>query len=228
VTTTDNRDLVIWGGTGQMRVLNEFVASQGYSIIAIIDRSLTETPLPCSILLRDQADLETWLNRREETSAIYGAVAVGGGNGKDRQTLARTLEERGVTIVSLIHPTAFVAVNSTVARGAQILAHAIVASGASIGSSTIINTGASIDHDCIIGNGSHIGPGAVLAGEVQIGENVFIGAGAVVLPRLAIGDCAVIGAGAVVTRSVDQGAVMIGNPARPRPPRTNPENLQPN
>jgi maltose O-acetyltransferase len=49
---------------------------------------------------------------------------------------------------------------------------------------------------------------------VQIGRNVWIGGGAIILPGITIGDDAVIGAGSVVTRSVEEGATVVGNPAR--------------
>jgi len=51
---------------------------------------------------------------------------------------------------------------------------------------------------------------------IRIGNNVWIGGGAIVLPGVTIGDDAVIGAGSVVTRDVAHGAIVVGNPARPR------------
>ena len=52
---------------------------------------------------------------------------------------------------------------------------------------------------------------------VRIGSDVWIGGGAIILPGVTIGDGAVIGAGSVVTRDVAAGAIVMGNPARPRP-----------
>ena len=40
-----------------------------------------------------------------------------------------------------------------------------------------------------------------------------IGGGATILPGITIGRCAMVGAGAVVTKSVPDGAVVVGNPA---------------
>lgn len=50
---------------------------------------------------------------------------------------------------------------------------------------------------------------------VAIGDNVFIGADSVVLPGVTIGADSVVGAGSVVTKSIPEGMVYAGNPARP-------------
>lgn len=52
-------------------------------------------------------------------------------------------------------------------------------------------------------------------GRVTIGDNVFIGAGSIVLPGVTIGSNTVIGAGSVVSRSIPDGVVAIGSPAKP-------------
>jgi maltose O-acetyltransferase len=54
---------------------------------------------------------------------------------------------------------------------------------------------------------------------VRIGSDVWIGGGAIILPGVSIGDGAVIGAGSVVTRDVGADQIVIGNPARPWPPK---------
>lgn len=57
-------------------------------------------------------------------------------------------------------------------------------------------------------------PDLELAGEIRVGDNVFIGAGALILPNVTIGNDCIVGAKSVVTRSVPDGSVVAGNPAR--------------
>ncbi|MEQ1654318.1 MAG: DapH/DapD/GlmU-related protein [Nitrospira sp.] len=52
-------------------------------------------------------------------------------------------------------------------------------------------------------------------GKVKIGNRVFIGASSIILPGVIIGDDVVVGAGSIVTKSVPDGFVVAGNPARP-------------
>ncbi len=49
---------------------------------------------------------------------------------------------------------------------------------------------------------------------VSVGNNVFIGTGTVILPGIKIEDNVIIGAGSVVTKSVPQGTVVAGVPAK--------------
>jgi len=57
-------------------------------------------------------------------------------------------------------------------------------------------------------------PDLELAGEIRVGNNVFIGAGALILPNVTIGDNCIVGANSVVTRSIPDGSIVAGNPAR--------------
>lgn len=51
-------------------------------------------------------------------------------------------------------------------------------------------------------------------GRVDIGNRVFVGTGVIILPGITIGDDVVIGAGSVVTKSIPEGVVAAGNPAK--------------
>ncbi|MGI3784349.1 MAG: acyltransferase [Janthinobacterium lividum] len=49
---------------------------------------------------------------------------------------------------------------------------------------------------------------------IEIGNDVFVGAGSTIMPGVRIGDRCVVAAGSVVTRSVPDGTVVGGNPAK--------------
>ena len=53
-----------------------------------------------------------------------------------------------------------------------------------------------------------------LIGKVKIGNDVFIGAGTIILPNVTIGNNVIVGSGSVITKSVPEGVVVAGNPAR--------------
>jgi acetyltransferase-like isoleucine patch superfamily enzyme len=49
---------------------------------------------------------------------------------------------------------------------------------------------------------------------IEIGDDVFVGAGSTIMPGVRIGNRCVVAAGSVVTRSVPDGTVVGGNPAK--------------
>jgi len=208
------KDYVIWGGTGQAKVVHEALSGQGYNLSAIIDNRKITSPLTGVPILYGQTAFDEWLEQRGTLNGLLAVVAIGGGNGKDRLSLMRSLKKQGIEPISVVHHRAFIAKDATIGEGCQILAQSAVCTHAKLGDGVIINTAASVDHDCRIGAGAHIGPGAHLAGEITVGPNAFIGTGAVILPGLTIGEGATVGAGAVVTKPVADHMTMVGNPAR--------------
>ncbi len=208
------RELLLWGATGQAKVLHEALLGTDLEVVALVDRRNVAPPLIGVTLLLGEDGLDAWLALRGGAVGLHYAVAIGGGRGADRLSVAALLSMRGLTPLTIVHRTAFVAGTARLGAGCQVLAQAAVCADAHLGHGVIINTSASVDHDCTIGSGAHLAPGARLAGEVTVGERAFIGTGAIVLPRLKIGADAIVGAGAVVTRDVPDNTTVLGNPAR--------------
>jgi sugar O-acyltransferase (sialic acid O-acetyltransferase NeuD family) len=121
---------------------------------------------------------------------------------------------------ALIDPAAVVARSARIEAGSAVNAGVVVAAGAELGRFVHVNRSASIGHHDVIGDYATLGPGCVLAGHVTVGRGAFLGAGAVCRPRTRIGANAVVGAGTVVVDHVPDGAVVVGNPAKPLPGRS--------
>jgi sugar O-acyltransferase (sialic acid O-acetyltransferase NeuD family) len=212
------KPVIFWGATGQARVLREALVGSDAELVAIFDNRKIPSPFVDVPIFHGPDGIDEWASGYQNKQPVHACVAVGGGNGADRLELMRWLADRGYPPLPVVHPRAFVAADSALGQGCQVLAMAAVCAGARLGDAIIVNTSASIDHDCVIGDGVHVAPGAILTGEVIVGEYTFVGAGAVVLPRVRIGTRVVIGAGAVVTKDVPDGAIVTGNPATPRTP----------
>lgn len=209
------RDMIFWGATGQAKVLREFMEHSKLSLVALFDNDDKLTsPFADVPLYFGRDGFEEWVSRRQSDDPIGFLVAIGGDKGEDRVRLQEYLESQGLFALVAKHPTAFVADNSKIGAGSQILAASSVCVEAVIGRGCIVNTGAIVDHECYIDDGTHVCPGAHLAGLVHVGRCSTIGVGAVVLPRIKLGDGAIVGAGAVVIEDVPAHTVVVGNPAR--------------
>ena len=206
---------VLWGSAGHAKVLADLICLRGGKVIALFDNNPETAPsVPGAVLYHGKEGLRQWLASQKSLENIGAALAIGGARGKDRQDIAQTIKEAGLSLPTLVHPSAAVAGSANIDIGSQVLANTVVAADAVIGKLCIVNNSSNVDHECILANGVHIAPGAVLCGCVTVGENSMVGAGAVVLPNIKIGKNVLVGAGAVVTRDIPDNCIVTGNPAR--------------
>ena len=156
----------------------------------------------------------------EHDAKALAAIAENGcfiaiGDNVIRNNIYDQLALKSTRIFNAIHPYAVIDASVNIAAQAVMIAAGVIVNPlTNIGTGVILNTRCIVEHECVVGNFSHIGPGAVLCGNVKIGERSFVGAGAVVRQGITIGKNAMIGAGAVVVKDVADNAVIIGNPGR--------------
>lgn len=208
--------VLIYGGTGQAKILRMIVEHYGSTVSAVIDDSPgLQSPFPDIPIYEGWEGFKHWIKGqdREKTGFL---VAIGNPHGRVRLRLHEALVAEGLQAVTIAHPTAWIDKNVKIGEGSQILAGAIILAEAVIGKQCIVNTNASVDHEDILEGGVEVAPGATLCGLVKVGVNGWICAGATVLPRISIGADSVVGAGAVVTKDVPEGVTVVGVPARPK------------
>jgi len=142
-----------------------------------------------------------------------GFIAIG--TNSVRNNIYEELSKKGIRFFNAVHPSAVVDALAMIAEGGvMIAANVSINPLAKIGTGVICNTSCVIEHECVVGDFAHIGPGAVLCGNVKIGKRSFVGANAVIRQGITIGDNATIGAGSVVVKDVPDNVTVLGVPAK--------------
>lgn len=116
---------------------------------------------------------------------------------------------------SIIDPDAHTEAAAGMGRGNICYPGVIISWNAEVGDFNKFQAYVTIGHECKIGDFNEFNPRATLSGNVRVGNDSLIGAAAAIRQGLAIGNGATVGMGAVVVRTVDDNAVVVGNPAKP-------------
>jgi sugar O-acyltransferase (sialic acid O-acetyltransferase NeuD family) len=213
--TAEPSRVILWGGTGQAKVVRSIIEHNGGRVVAVFDDTPDLSPtFPDVPLYLGLIAFGEWI-KREKRDDLGFCIAIGNPHGRVRLRLSAMLKGEGLRAVAVVHPTAYIEHNATIGEGCQIHAGAIVGAEARIGNQCIINTKASVDHECFLEDGVEIGPGATLCGLVHVKTNGWVCAGATVLPRRTIHADAIVGAGALVRADVPAATTVIGVPAKP-------------
>lgn len=147
------------------------------------------------------------------------SVVIAIADGKIRKTISEKLSMDGIKQLFIKAVNSIIFDNVEIGEGSILCPFTCLTSNIKIGKGFQANIYSYVAHDCIIGDYVTFAPGVKCNGNVHIEDNVYIGTGAIIKQGtskkpLVIGKGAVIGMGAVVMKSVPEGAVLMGNPAR--------------
>jgi sugar O-acyltransferase (sialic acid O-acetyltransferase NeuD family) len=115
---------------------------------------------------------------------------------------------------SYIHPSAVVADDVVIGKGAFIGPFCTINTNAKIGDHAIINRFNSVGHDVEIKNYLSMMPGSILSGNNIIGESFYIGTNSCTKEKINICDNVTIGLNSGVVKDIRESGVYVGTPAR--------------
>ncbi len=108
-----NRQIVLWGATGQAKVLWELFEHTGDRVVAVFEnnRQIRELSHHKSVpIYYEESGFLKWASlAHPELNEIYGLAAIGGSRGQDRMAIQTLMQAHHVRPITAIHPTAFVA-----------------------------------------------------------------------------------------------------------------------
>lgn len=159
---------------------------------------------------------EQFLQLKAENKYIAVAVA----DSSVRQKLTERCINDGIKIASVSAVNCTVLDSVELGEGAILCPFTTITSNVKIGRSFHANIYSYVAHDCVVGDYVTFAPSVKCNGNVLIEDYAYIGTGAIIKQGrpgkpLRIGKGAVVGMGAVVTKDVADGAVVVGNPAKP-------------
>ncbi|MBP1763352.1 MAG: transferase [Firmicutes bacterium] len=206
------KDIVIFGSSGQAKVILDIIEKQGiYNVVGLIDRfQIVGKRVFGYKVLGDKS----FLLKNGNAAIKYGIVAIGD-NWVRSQVVRRVLQIRpDFNFITTIHPSALISKGVVIGEGTAIMAGSIINSDSKIGKHCIINTNSSIDHDNIMGNFVSVHPGVTTGGNVRVGDFSAICLGAKIIHNITIGEHSVVGAGSVVVKNIGNQSMWYGVPAK--------------
>lgn len=200
-------EIIIFGTGGHAKVVYDILLKQNkYKPVAFVSISETITYF---------LDLPH-VHQSKLAASGFNAGIVAIGDNSVRASVVEYVKSQmtDFKFISAIHPSAQIAEDVNIGKGAVVMANVAINPGTIVGEHVILNTISSVDHDCKIGQYASIAPGCILGGNVEVGEYSAISIGAVVKHGIKIGKHTVVGAGALVLEDIGDFKMAYGSPCK--------------
>ena len=147
---------------------------------------------------------------------MAGQVIIAVGDPSVREALAAQVHGSGGRLVTLVHPSAYVAPSARLGAGSLLCPFSMVGVRAVVGQNVAMNVFASVGHEASVGNHTVLSPYSAMLGRTCIGARCYLATQATVAPGITIGSQSKVSAGSVVMRDAAPGSMLAGNPAKGR------------
>jgi len=136
------------------------------------------------------------------------------GDVKWKKYYSQIILNKGGEFISLVHPTAYVGLNSSIGLGCIIEKNVVVSCDAKIGDFVTLMPSCVLGHDIVVDSWSHVGSFSFMGGFSKIGLGVTLQPSSHILPHKVVGNYSTVGSNSVVMRNVKEGTTVFGNPAK--------------
>ncbi len=204
-----NKMLLIVGGGEQGKLIHGVaVELKLFSSIKFIDDDKSED------VIGTLSELPKLYEKDKKKCVVFIAI----GDNKVREKIFNTVTGWHIPVISLIHPSCYIARGVVIEENVYIGPKAIVNANTLLRRGVIINSGVIVEHDNYIGEFSHLAPGVITGGGVKVGKKSFVGLGAIINDHIELKDSITVGSGAVVNKSFSKSnIILMGIPARIAP-----------
>lgn len=131
-----------------------------------------------------------------------------------RKDIIESLGIESSRFATVIHPSAVVSPDSRIGYNTLLMPNVVISCAVKIGNHCVILPNTVVSHNSTVGDYCCIGSNVTISGNVTIGSTCYIGSGSKIRENIFIGQRSLLGLGANVVSNVEEGIVVVGNPAR--------------
>lgn len=136
------------------------------------------------------------------------------GNMDARKRTVEAITDKGGELLTLIHPTAYVAPTAKLEDGVLVYPFACVSNNAHLKIATKLNYYASVGHDTRLGMYCLLAPYATVNGFGTLHDEVYLSTHATVAPQVTVGTRSKISANSAAMKDVPANSIVFGVPGR--------------
>lgn len=115
---------------------------------------------------------------------------------------------------TFVHPLAYVAPNVQLGPGCVVMPYVTMSAGSKLGRNCLMMVSCTIGHNNQIGDNCHFAAQCCVGAYLKIEDGVHVGLNATIKEDLVLQKYSTLGMGAVLTKSMGEGEIWVGNPAK--------------